>query len=348
MSPAPIRTTSWMPDFCRPQALFGVMVAVEVAVLTAVLLRLPQTPGSWTELFTASLLAQWLALMCVAALCKLRPAIERLPRLSGIVLALAIPTLIVGLGTFFVVLLDQSLGLDFSVASPYTLRFVAVCMAVALLLAAALLRYFYVTEQWRGQVAAHAQAQVQALQARIRPHFLFNSMNSIASLIRHDPATAERAVEDLSELFRAALGTGSGESTLAEELHLAERYLAIEALRLGSRLHVDWVLPDDLPRTLPLPRLILQPLVENAIVHGIAKLPQGGKLRIAAWREGAQLHIDVSNPLPPAITPSHGNHHAQDNIAQRLAHRFGAHARMAASARDGYYAATLIVPIDAP
>ena len=197
-------------------------------------------------------------------------------------------------------------------------------------------------------MAAHAQAQVQALQARIRPHFLFNSMNSIASLIRHDPATAERAVEDLSELFRAALGTGSGESTLAEELHLAERYLAIEALRLGSRLHVDWVLPDDLPRTLPLPRLILQPLVENAIVHGIAKLPQGGKLRIAAWREGAQLHIDVSNPLPPAITPSHGNHHAQDNIAQRLAHRFGARARMAAGARDGYYAATLIVPIDAP
>lgn len=335
-----------MPDFCRPQTLFGVMVAVEVTVLTAILLRLPQTPGSWTELFTASLLAQWLALLCVAALCKLRPAIERLPRLPGIALALAIPPVIVGIGTFFVVLLDQALGLDFTVAPPYTLRFVAVCMAVALLLAAALLRYFYVTEQWRGQVAAHAQAQVQALQARIRPHFLFNSMNSIASLIRHDPATAERAVEDLSELFRAALGSGSGESTLAEELHLAERYLAIEALRLGPRLRVDWALSDDLPRDLPLPRLILQPLVENAIVHGIAKLPQGGELRIGAWREGFLLRIEVTNPLPPVATPSHGNHHAQGNIAQRLAHRFGARARMAARAQDGYYAATLIVPID--
>ena len=97
-----------------------------------------------------------------------------------------------------------------TVPPPLTGRFVAVCMAVALLLTATLLRYFYVTAQWRAQVAAHAQAQVQALQARIRPHFLFNSMNSIASLIRHDPATAERAVEDLSELFRAALGTGSG------------------------------------------------------------------------------------------------------------------------------------------
>lgn len=335
-----------MPDFCRPQALFGVMVAVEVAVLTAILLRLPQTPGSWTELFTASLLAQWLALMCVAALCKLRQPIAELPRLSGIALALAIPTVIVGLGTFFVVLLDQALGLDFTVSSRYTLRFVAVCMAVALLLTAALLRYFYVTEQWRGQVAAHAQAQVQALQARIRPHFLFNSMNSIASLIRHDPVTAERAVEDLSELFRAALGAGDGESTLEEELHLCERYLAIEALRLGPRLRVEWALSDDLPRSLPMPRLILQPLVENAIVHGIAKLPQGGELRIAIRREGFLLRIEVGNPMPANATPTHGNHHAQGNIAQRLAHRFGARARMAAVARDSYYSATLIVPID--
>ncbi|MCX7557639.1 histidine kinase [Xanthomonadaceae bacterium JHOS43] len=339
-------TSSWMPDFCRPQAVFGVMVAVEVAVLTAILLRLPQAPGSWTELFTASLLAQWLALLCVAALCKLREPIDRLPRLSGVILALATPTVIVGIGTFFVVLLDQALALGFTVTPAYTLRFIAVCMGVALLLAAALLRYFYVSGQWRGQVAAHAHAQVQALQARIRPHFLFNSMNSIASLIRHDPATAERAVEDLSELFRAALGAGDGESTLADELHLCERYLAIEALRLGSRLRVRWELSDDLPRDLPLPRLILQPLVENAIVHGIARLSEGGELAISARREGFQLHIDVRNPMPSTGAPSHGNHHAQSSISQRLTHRFGPRARMAASARDGYYAATLIVPID--
>lgn len=344
-TPAPPRR-AWMPDFCRPQALFGVMVAVEVAVLSAILLRLPQPAGGWTDLFTASLLAQWLALSCAAVLCKLRGAIDRLPFTASVVVALTLPVAIVGGATWVVAVLDQQLDLGFTVPPPLTGRFVAVCMAVALLLSATLLRYFYVTAQWQAQVAAHAQAQVQALQARIRPHFLFNSMNSIAGLIRHEPASAERAVEDLSELFRAALGSGSGESSLGEELHLAERYLAIEALRLGPRLAVEWALGDDLPRALPLPRLILQPLVENAVVHGIARRAEGGVIRIEAQAGGRFLQIRVTNPLPSVATPSHGNHHAQDSIAQRLAHRFGERAGMTVGAQDGYYAATLIVPLD--
>lgn len=346
MTPSTAPRRAWMPDFCRPQALFGVMVAVEVAVLTAILLRPPQASGAWTDLFTASLLAQWLALSCAAVLCKLRAAIGRLPFAVGVALALALPVVIVGGATWVVAVLDQQLELGFTVPPAQTGRFVLVCMAVALLLTATLLRYFYVTAQWQTHVAAHAQAQVQALQARIRPHFLFNSMNSIAGLIRHEPASAERAVEDLSELFRAALGSGSGESSLAEELHLAERYLAIEALRLGARLAVEWVLPDDLPRALPLPRLILQPLVENAVVHGIARCPQGGTIRIEARVDGRFLQVRVGNPLPAVATPSHGNHHAQDSIAQRLAHRYGPRARMTAGAQDGYYAATLFVPLD--
>ena len=338
---------AWMPDFCRPQALFGVMVAVEVAVLTAILMRLPQAPGSWTELFTASLFAQWLALLCVGALCKFRDVIDRLPRLSGVLLALLVPMAIVGMGALLVALIDQNLGLDWTVPPRYTVRFVLVCMLVALLLSAALLRYFYVTDQWQRQVAARAQAQVQALQARIRPHFLFNSMNSIASLIRHDPVTAERAVEDLSELFRAALGSGNGESTLAEELHLARRYLAIEALRLGPRLQVDWELADELPEDLPMPRLTLQPLVENAIIHGIARLPEGGRIGISARREGFLLRIEVTNPcLPDELGAAHGNRHAQHSIAQRLAHQHGSGARMVTRRQDGYYSATLIVPTD--
>lgn len=346
MSEAVPDSHRWMPDFCRPQALFGVIVAVEVVVLTAILLRLPQTPGSWTELFTASLMAQWLALLSVVALCRLRDVIERLPQRSGVALALALPTGIVGSGTLIVTLLDQGLGMGFTVAPPQTLRFVLVCMAVALLLSAALLRYFYVAGQWQQQVAAHAQAQVQALQARIRPHFLFNSMNTIASLIRHDPAKAEQAVEDLAELFRAALGSGQGESCFSEEVHLAMRYLAIESLRLGPRLKQEWALASDLPHDLPMPRLILQPLVENAIVHGISKRPDGGVLRVTARREGFLMRLEIINPLPQTPTPSHGNHHAQHSIAQRLAHRYGGRARMTAGVRDGYYAVTLVIPMD--
>lgn len=340
------RAQTWMPDLCRPRALLGVMVAVELVVLAVVVLRLPQGASGWMQLSTTSLFAQWLALTCITALCKLRGPIQRLPRLLGMAVALTLPVAIVGLGTWLVMFLDQSLELGYSVDATQTARFVAACMTVALLIAAAVLRYFYVAEQWRRQLAASSQAQVEALQARIRPHFLFNSMNTIASLIRHDPAAAEGAVEDLAELFRAALGTDNGASTLAEELHLTRRYLAIEALRLGPRLTLEWALDADLPQDLVLPRLILQPLAENAITHGIARLPHGGQLRITGRREARDLVIEVRNPMPPAGAAVHGNQHAQDSIAQRLAHRYGSRAHLAAGARDGYYAATLSVPLD--
>lgn len=339
---------TWMPDLCRPRALFGVMVAVELVVLSAVLLRLPQDNSNWTLLSTSSLLAQWLALLCVTVLCQLRSRIGRLRRPFGIALALTLPVGLVGVATWLVTRLDQALDLGFSVAPEHTTGFVLGCMAVALLLTAAVLRYFYVAEQWRRQVAASAQAQVEALQARIRPHFLFNSMNTIAGLIRHDPRAAETAVEDLSELFRAALGRGKDESTLQEELHLTRRYLAIEALRLGERLVIDWSMDADVPMQLAMPYLIVQPLVENAITHGIAQLPHGGRLQISVRQRARGVEIKVRNPMPPAGSRSHGNQHAQESINQRLAHRFGGAAGLVAGARDGYYAATLFIPADRP
>lgn len=337
----------WMPDFCRLPALFGVMVAVEVAVLTGVLIRLPTMPDAWVSLFTASLFAQWLAVLSVGALCRARGFIDAQSRLRGVPLALGIPVCVALVGASFVVMIDLTLGARWTVPREDAIAFVLVCGAVALLLGAALLRYFYVSEQWRMQVAAHAQAEVRALQARIKPHFLFNSMNSIASLVRHDPRTAERAIEDLADLFRAALGAGHGESTLGEELHLAERYLAIEQLRLGDRLRVEWDLDVRLPRELPMPRLILQPLVENAVIHGIARLDGGGTIRIAALVDGPVLRVDVRNPYPPELAQTgEGNRHAQGSIVQRLRHRFGPLAHMTTDARDGYYDVTLWLPLD--
>ena len=337
--------STWMPDLCRPYTLFGILVAVELVVLAAVLLRPPAQQAIWLHLSTASLLALWLALTCVTVLCGLRARILRLPGGIGIGVALLLPPVIVAAATWVVARLDQELDLGFTIAPAQTLQFVLSCTLVALLLTGALLRHAYVGAQWRAQLAATSQARVEALQARIRPHFLFNSMNTIASLIRHDPAAAEHAVEDLSELFRAALGGDASESTLGEELHLTRRYLAIESLRLGPRLVVEWALADDLPLELALPRLVLQPLAENAITHGIARLPRGGTLNLAVQRQGHELIIEIRNPLPPAGSDVHGNQHAQDSIARRLEHRFGARARLVAGARDGYYAAALHVPI---
>jgi two-component system sensor histidine kinase AlgZ len=163
--------------------------------------------------------------------------------------------------------------------------------------------------------------------------------------VRRDPATAERAVEDLADLFRAALGAGEDGSTLAEEIALGERYLSIESLRLGERLRVRWDLAEPLPRTLRLPRLVLQPLLENAVVHGIAPLPQGGELVIAIDVRGTDLHVRITNPALPPRERDGGNRHAQASIEQRLAYQFGRGAVLTRGFADGYYVCELVLPL---
>jgi two-component system, LytTR family, sensor histidine kinase AlgZ len=335
-----------MPDFCRLPNLFAALAAAQMAVLVIALAPAPAQEWSGERLLVASVFAQWLALLSAVLWCKLRGALQRLPLHLGAPTAWLIPIVVAFLGSLLVHELDSAFAFGYSLPGPYRLRFALGVSAIAALLGAAVLRYFYVQAQWDAQVRAHARSEVQALQARIRPHFLFNSMNTIASLVRHDPVTAERAIEDLADLFRAALGAGQGESTLGEELVLAERYLAIEKLRLGERLRLRLEVAPDLPRELPLPRLILQPLVENAVLHGVSRLADGGEITLRAARDGHRLRLEVGNPCPPPRErDAGGNRHAQSSIAQRLAHQFGPRARMTAEYRDGYYAVTLWLPL---
>ena len=191
--------------------------------------------------------------------------------------------------------------------------------------------------------AAAAQAQVAALQARIRPHFLFNSMNTVAALVRVDPDAAERCIEDLSELFRAALGEqGGGDDTLAEEWALVDRYLAIEQLRLGDRLRVLRDL-DALPADFPLPRLLLQPLVENAVRHGIQPLREGGEIRLEGRLEHGMLVIEITNPLPQSPARG-GTGQGLENVRQRVAYRYGARARVDAGPAGDRFVVRLRLP----
>jgi two-component system, LytTR family, sensor histidine kinase AlgZ len=214
---------------------------------------------------------------------------------------------------------------------------------IAALLGAAMLRYFYVLAQWQARLAAVTRAQVEALQARIRPHFLFNSMNTVAALIRVDPDAAERTVEDLSELFRAALGQhDTDDGTLGEELALVERYLAIEQLRLGARLRLRREL-HDLPADFPLPRLLLQPLVENAVRHGVQPLREGGEVILRGQRDGSGVRIEIINPLP-ATPPAAGNGHGLDSVRQRVAYRYGPLAKVQAGAQGDRFVVLLQLP----
>jgi two-component system sensor histidine kinase AlgZ len=194
----------WLPDFCSLPVLFAVMVVAELLVLVAEIAPSDETRPLLPRLATVSVFAQWLALVCAVCLCKLRPQLERLSPWLGVLAAYALMLAITVIGSALVFEIDHQLGLNLTLPTQFQGRFVWRSAALCALLGAALLRYFYVLEQWRARVRAEAKARFEALQARIRPHFLFNSMNTIASLIRSRPAEAERAVEDLSDLFRAA------------------------------------------------------------------------------------------------------------------------------------------------
>ena len=208
-----------------------------------------------------------------------------------------------------------------------------------------MLRYFYVLEQWRARVRAEGKARFEALQARIRPHFLFNSMNTIVSLIRTRPASAERAVEDLSDLFRAALGADNAASTLGSELELVRTYLDIEQLRLGDRLQVEFAV-DQLPTGLPVPALLLQPLVENAIYHGIEQLG-GGTISVRGSRAEGLVRIEIRNPRPPAGERGPGRHGlALANTRSRIEYHFGQRGDLEIDAGADYFTCRVTLPDD--
>jgi two-component system sensor histidine kinase AlgZ len=338
----------WLPDLCR-LARLATMLGVAQLVVVVVALAPAEAP-QWTatRFASASGFALWVALTVSVLLCVSRARLSRLPPQLGGVLAVAFAGGVAAIGALMLYAIDTSLGYGLVPAGVSARRFALGSAAITALIVAIVLRYLYAVDGWQAQVRASARAEADALQARIRPHFLFNSMNLIAGLVRRDAEVAERAVLDLSDLFRAALGAGAGESTLAGEVELAERYLSIEQLRLGERLQVRWQRADPLPWDLPLPRLVLQPLVENAVLHGISRLPEGGAVEISLVADGRWLRVEVGNPAPPPgerTGPGAGGGHAQRSIAHRLGYAFGPEARMEGRWSEGYYRAGFRVPL---
>ena len=328
-----------LPDFCELPALFALLV---VGALTVTAMWLAgDDPRDWSAYSVSMLFVTLLGMVVAVTLCMLRPWLQRLPKHLPYVGVWLLILLLVLVASIVAHWFDGALQMHLVRSSLPV--FVRDNVLIATLLGAALLRYFYVLAQWQARLAAVTRAQVEALQARIRPHFLFNSMNTVAALIRVDPAAAERTVEDLSELFRAALGQhDTDDGTLGEELALIDRYLAIEQLRLGTRLRVQREL-DDLPADFPLPRLLLQPLVENAVRHGIQPLREGGEVVLRGHRGGGGIRIEISNPLPD--TPAEpGNGHGLDSVRQRIVYRYGPLAKVQAGPQGNRFVVLLYLP----
>lgn len=340
-----------IPEFCRGRVLGMLVVAMEL--VACVLTLAGDAP--WTELplrlMLLSLYLQWIGISCAAVLCLCRRWMH-IARVWVLFLAcwLLLVTVIFAISAgAWVVLAYGGLGLAPHIGPiEFLLRNVGIGAVVSLLL----LRYFWERNQWLEETRAQSEARYASLQSRIHPHFLFNALNSLAALIWSRPQVAEAMVEDLADLFRISLDTQPRLVTLAEELQTVLIYLRIERLRLGDRMKVDMDIAESL-MSLTVPRLTLQPLVENAVLHGIARLSGSGVLHIRAWRDKKYLSIEVVNPLPPENAPTnHGTGMGTQNIIQRLHLIYNGRAGLQFESETGRadpkYRACLRLPLDPP
>ena len=336
---------AYLPDFCATSTVF---VIVLVAALVAIVLTLAGTADSGRFLFELSktaLFVLWLALLGCGLMCLLRGKLEGAGKTRAFVLGflillgmcLVLAEVAYQLTRIFaesVIIHDSHAGFLFR-----TFMISAIVIALAM-------RYLYVSSEWRRSIMLEAQSRISALQALIRPHFLFNSMNTIASLTRTDPRQAEQAVEDLSDLLRANLNTARNRTSLKQELETAAIYQRIEKLRLGDRLRVRWDI-SGLPMRALIPSLTIQPLLENAIYHGIELLPDGGEVAVTGKRDGNDLVISMSNPVASDSERSkQGNRMAMSNIRQRFELAYGNRATVAVSDDEDRYTVSLRFPCE--
>ncbi len=347
------KTGFFIPDLCNVQAVFLLVLIGELLAIVLSVSRVGLGDFSWTGFATVSLFVQWTILVSAAGLCVLRSRLSHWPRARAAAVSYV---WVLAVTAAISVCAQWLLG---SVLSGSQTRFDVWALldnlTICAVLAGIALRYFYLAQELRQRQRAELEARIQALQSRIRPHFLFNSMNSIASLIGSDAKAAEGAVEDLATLFRATLSEISTQVSLDDELDVCRRYLRIEQLRLGERLQLDWQI-DTLPIRLPIPSLSLQPLLENAIYHGIQALPAGGCIQVRGEYRDGEVVIEVRNPIPVMDTRAgsignnsgeqKGNRMALDNIARRLQALYGEGAGVSGEQREGEYVACLHYRVD--
>jgi two-component system sensor histidine kinase AlgZ len=225
--------------------------------------------------------------------------------------------------------------------SPFDRPSLAWNLAWAAVATSVLAWYFHLRD--RSFSPALAEARLQALQARIRPHFLFNSLNAVLSLIRSDPKRAEAAIEDLAELFRTVMSDNRRLTLLRDEVSLCRQYLNLEQLRLGERLQVEWRLDPAVEPAL-VPPMLLQPLIENAIYHGIEPGVAPGVVQIQAERQGDRLRLRLSNPYHEEHQHRQGNRMALANIRERLQLHFDVEARLDTRVAGSRYEIDILMP----
>jgi two-component system, LytTR family, sensor histidine kinase AlgZ len=324
------RQLNALPDFRNLGVILRILTAVLLLSLTAAAVNAASF-ADWVQRWIAMLaLLAPIAISSLLLLAAAGPWLQRLDYRLAIALIIAVELAITS-GALRV----SSNLLGLAPGSLVSEWFLAAAATIAVL------GYFDLRN--RALSPAVIEARLQALQARIRPHFFFNSINAVLSLVRSEPRRAEEALHDLAELFRVIMADNRDLIPLRRELEICEQYLGIEQLRLGERLKVEWKI-DRMPADAMVPPLLLQPVVENAVYHGIEPASEQGTVTVAIHLSGETLHIHLRNPYRGESRHQSGNRMALSNIRERLQLHFDAEARLVTRAGDSFFEVDISLP----
>ena len=326
-----MRKNSRLPNFQNLGILLRVLLVVNILIVISAILYSNRFSDFLPLLAQYSALVQPVLLATTIALYMLNPWLIKLHYWIGVVSIFLVALTITSL--FFMFLRQYFLISQLPSIVRASLLTIIVC---------AITLYYFLLQQ-RAYSPAIAEARLQALQARIRPHFLFNSINAVLSLVRNQPLRAETALEDMADLFRVLMSENRDLVPLSQELVLCRQYLALEKLRLEDRLIINWQI-DSMPIDAMIPPLILQPLLENAVYHGIEPMLQGGEILINIYSQRKELHIIISNPFTLNSTHHAGNKMALNNIKERLTLHFDLEAFLKTTIKNNRYEVHIRVP----
>ena len=336
-----------LPDFGTFSMLVRFVILAElIAIIITIGRNTEFNEQAWQDFSLLSLFAVSIALCSFVVLKITSPVFRRASTGTGSVLAVLLILLVTSLSTDAVIYLLHYLEMIEDGMPAWRDSLLIRSLMIAGIIGVLGIRYLIIQERSAVDGKLQQESKLQALQSRIRPHFLFNSLNSVASLTRSDPHKAEAVLHDLADLFRVLLADARKLVPVTAEREISRQYLEVEKIRLGDRLQVKWNV-SNIPRAALMPALTLQPLLENAIYHGIEPRFAGGTIKIEMWAEGETLNIMISNPLPDVRKEGHskGNKIAQDNIRQRLATQFGSAASMQVIQEGGQYHVKVKMPI---
>jgi two-component system, LytTR family, sensor histidine kinase AlgZ len=337
---------NFLPNFCTLTMMVRLFFITELLALLLTLAAGNTEMGFLLEFVLRSLFSLWITFISIAVLCSLKKYLEPLSHaLAGFIAFIVIQVIGLLLTIAMMFFLTTTTPLMSLIGTETQFVFYARTLSLCALVSMAFLRYLYIQFQWQQQMEAKAAVKLNALQARMRPHFLFNSLNSIASLTRINPPLAETLIEDLAELMRASMTIDDVLLIpIAQELHLVQLYLSIEQQRLDERLHVVWQL-ETVPKDALIPPLSLQPLIENAVYYGIEPNPEGGEIVVTGSMHAHQILITVTNPQ--TLQKSHSrpsNHIALKNLTARLKGCFEGKGHLRIVSNEIIYQVTLEIP----